>query len=717
MRRHVRASVLFGVSLTALVTATTAPAQEAEQDGEIALDEIAVFGRKRIEDPQRAPVSISVLGGASVPSLSSDPGADITRDTPNLSFGSVGMTGQDFLNMRGVGPLGLPLNSLDNTVGVAVDGVPTTAYGYPPSLLDVRQVEVLRGPQGTTFGRNALGGMVNVVTNEADGTPTFRVTGEVGSDGHRLAEAVAGGWIVPDRVAGRIAARASGIDGDVPNRIVGGKEGEAKIGAVRGSLRFTPGDDLTVTFGGSYDEDKRTGGFSLLLEHPKYPASGSDIIPWSERRRGDLSLKVEKRFEAFTVTSTTSFQDMRLRSRYDYSDTFLMDLISPIPIQGFWTNPDADKVDTREHEKVFNQEIRFNSAEDSWLTWVVGGAYFRSDYNQKRVARTYSPYANGDFDTDIVSDTWAGFADVTVPVTDRLKISGGLRLAHDRQNFRTDYMPAVDGAPFRQRDRISDTYLTGRAAVSYDWTDNWMTYASVAHGYASGGFEKATISSPLYQQNEPFKPSTGWTYEIGSKSEFLDGKAKLNASLFYNDVSDGQIISYLIDGGALQYFFANQNYDSYGFELEGSAQLSERFTVRGGLGVTESELKNVKKTPTTTYKNGNEVPNTPNVTVTLGAQYVLPGVAIGLPGDVFARADYQYVGKRAADVANSFDLKAYHLVNARLGWTIDKFQVYGFANNLLDKRPQLFGATYAANAHAMAVGRGRVIGLGSTYAW
>jgi iron complex outermembrane receptor protein len=236
MHRRDRAYFLLGASLTVMATAPGL-AQDTSAEGVVTLEEITVSGRKRTENPQKAPVSISVIGRSGVPSLSSDPGADIARETPNLSFGSVGMTGQDFLNMRGVGPLGLPLNSLDNTVGIAIDGAPTTAYGYPPSLLDVAQIEILRGPQGTAFGRNALGGMINVVTNVADGTPTFRVTGEVGSVGHRLVEAVAGGWIVPDLVAGRIAVRGSNVDGDVLNGVVGGKEGKARLGSARGSRR------------------------------------------------------------------------------------------------------------------------------------------------------------------------------------------------------------------------------------------------------------------------------------------------------------------------------------------------------------------------------------------------------------------------------------------------------------------------------------------------
>ncbi|MEN5081218.1 TonB-dependent receptor [Bosea sp. TWI1241] len=702
-------------SALALVLVSQARAQEPPKSGVIALDEITVTSLKRKADPQNVPIAITVIDGAAIPNTSSDPAREMVSTAPNVMFNSVNVAGQDFLNIRGIGPLALPINALDNTVGVSTNGVPTTMFGYPPTLLDVQQIEVLRGPQGTLFGRNALGGAINVVTKPADGTREFRTTVEAGKKGHLLGEAVAGGWLVPEVLAGRAALRFSRVDGDIPNTIAGGKEGAARLSVGRGSLRFTPSGDLTIDLRASYDQDRRTGQFSLLKEHPRFPVSGGDIVPWITLRRADASLTVEKRFDAFTMTSVTSFQDITSKHSYDYFDSYVFGALTGLPPRTF-ADPLNDKIRTLEHDRIFNQELRLNSAEGSWLSWVGGISYFRSDYDQQRTARTSSVYANGDYDTAILSQTGAIFGDATVPLSERLKLSGGLRLARDWQSLDSRYRPL--GAPgiLTDRNSISDTYLTGRAALSYEWQPGLITYGSVARGYTSGGFDKVTLNSALGLPNRAFSPSTGWTYELGAKSDFLDGRARLNASLFFNDVEKGQIIDFLVSGSTVSYVFANQDYRSRGFELEGSLRLTDQLSLNGSFGLTRSELVNVPVTQTR-YRNGNAVPNAPSVTASFGVDYRLPASLIGLPGEFLARASYQYVGQREADLANNFKLDAYHIVNGRIGWSGRDTQVYAFANNLLDERPQLYGAAYSPAVHSMAVGRGRVIGLGLSRNW
>ncbi len=211
---------------------------QVQDDGSFLLGTIHIQARKRDELAFEIPVAATIREGADLEFGSLDPGVDLARTTPNFNYVDFAVPGNSFGSVRGIGPLGSPLNSLDNTIGFSTNGVPTTSFGFSPTLFDVEQAEVLRGPQGTLFGRNALGGAVNIVTRRADGVPEFIVGTEVGEDGLRTLDLAAGGWVVPDLVAGRVALRFQEFDGDIPNGVAGGKDGDASIAAGRISLAF-----------------------------------------------------------------------------------------------------------------------------------------------------------------------------------------------------------------------------------------------------------------------------------------------------------------------------------------------------------------------------------------------------------------------------------------------------------------------------------------------
>ncbi|GLK77449.1 TonB-dependent receptor [Methylopila jiangsuensis] len=694
-------------------------------DGAVMLEEITVTARKRPENAQDIPMSLTVINREAVPSFSADPGADIARSTPNFNFTDFSVPGQNFSQMRGIAPLGSPFNSLDNTVGYSQDGVPTSAFGSFSSLLDVERVEVLRGPQGTLFGRNALGGAVNVISTPADGRREFTTSGEIGSDGHRVAQMVAGGWLVQDKIAGRLALRYSHVDGDIRNSVIGGREGGAELASGKTTLTFTPNDTLDVTVRGGFDRDHRDNPMLLLAEHPDFPRSGLDEHPSGKRDMENLGVEVNKSFDSFKFTSISSVQNIKIRQRFDDTDAFLFSRIYGGSV-GDYNDTLNDKSRQVERERIYSQELRVSSLEGANISWVAGASYFRSEYDTVRdQTSTVSAYTNGINDTQIVSQTWAAFGDVSVPVTDRLTLSGGLRLANDDQKFTSLYVgngnaPLLDPRAvdrFGQRRNYSDTYLTGRAAASWRWTDGVSTYASVAHGYVSGGFERYSIDAVFGIPTSPYRPSKGWTYEAGLKSRFLDDRVTLNAAAFYNDIKDGQLTTF--DPLTFYVEYDNQDYKSYGFEVESTVKISDRLSARGGFGYTKSKIVNVGGNASALQStfNGARVPNVPEYTANFAMTYVLPGEAVGVQGAFTATGEVQYMGSRQADTGNSYKLDPYTFLNAQLGWGDDKTKVYGFARNILDKRPQYFGSTYAPNTHGLIIGRGRLLGVGASYTW
>jgi len=695
-------------------------AQSAAADGAMVLEPVTVTARKRGEDEQDVPGSLTVIDGFDIPTSTLNPGADIARETPNFNFVDYAQPGSAFGTMRGIGPLGSPLNSLDSTIGFSTNGVPTTSMGFSPTLLDVERVEVLRGPQGTLFGRNALGGSVNVVTTPADGTREYRVTGELGTDGYRLGEALAAGWLVPDVLAGRAVVRYQDFDGDIHNTVTDKDEGGAELTAGRGTLHLTPGFDLDATLAVAFSREERTDPVYMLRDGPGYPKTAADITPEGNRDSLDTTLEISKRFDSFTVTSVTGVQFIELDSQTDYTDAYLYNQYLGQPFESY-NDPSIDYGYTDESERIISQEFRLNAPEENAIDWVLGVSYFRSDYDQHRDQQSnLLSNLNGTYDTEIESQTFAAFGDVSVPMPflEGLTVSGGVRVAHDTQDIHSTYIS--NGFPgnvprFSQDQDFTDTYLTGRMAVSYDWTPEVMTYASIAHGYSSGGFNRLTVNAPAGQPDEPFQPATVWTYEAGVHTNLLDQRLKLNASVFYNEVSDGQLSTF--DPASLVFYFENQDYASYGFEVEARALLAPGLEVNGGLGFTHSELKNVAEGSMTGAEDGGRVPNVPRFTGNVGILYSLPADVVELPGDFFSSATYQFVGDREADVANSFALDPYHIVDLQLGWETDRVRLYGFVRNALDERPEFFGLQYTADARTTMVGRGRMMGLGVSVFW
>ncbi|PWR21794.1 TonB-dependent receptor [Zavarzinia compransoris] len=689
------------------------------------LDTVTVSATKRDQDEGAMPVAATILQADQIPLSTLDPGAEIARQSPTSNFVDLSRAGEAYMTMRGVATLGSPLNTLDNTVGFSVDGVPTSLSGLAPLLMDVERVEVLRGPQGTAFGRNALAGGINVVTMPADGYGEARLDAETGSDGYSLVQALAGGWLVPERLAGRAVVRYQEFDGDIPNIITGKTEGGADIAAARASLRFTPGEAWTIDLTGGYGRDERDNPAYLLVGAPGFPVSASDTPSLGRRTIGHGTLTVARRFENFTLTSVTGYQDIDILNAGDFSDTLLYGAYLGLP--GFldfipaalFTNPDQDKIRTAEAEGIFTQEIRANAAKDAPVQWVAGLNYFRSAYEIHRDMKTLLfAVLNGKVDNRIDSETLAGFADLSVPLFETWVLSGGIRIARDEQAFegryRSNGYPGTVAA-FDQRDEAADTYVTGRVALSRHWADTVMTYASIAWGYASGGFERLTPYAAQGVANTPFRPARAMTVEAGIKAGLLPG-LRLDASLFHNDVTDGQLASF--DPDTVQIFFANQDYRSYGFEASLVAEPVEGLVLRAGAGFTETRQgAATAESAAAGAARGNKVPMVPTWTVSLGLDYRLPAAGLGLPGAFLVSADYQYVGSRQTDAANSRKLDPYAMVNARLGWAGEHLGFYAFGRNLLDSRPISFAAPFREGVTGAYVGRGRVLGLGMSVAW
>lgn len=721
--RHLsNAHFLRGTSAFALALAlstgappSTAQAQDAP-DGVTVLETITVTARKREEVEQDVPISMTVLPADELDVSPVQSNADLARSVPNFSFVDLGGQSGNLANIRGVGSFS-PVAPDDTSVVFYVDEVPLSVYGVAPNLMDTDRVEVLRGPQGTLFGRNTQGGAVSIVPNAPTFDPEFSMTGEIGTDGYGFGEFVANGPLIDDRLAGRLALSYSTFGGDIPNIVAGGEDGALNIGAARGSLLFEP-DALTsaqLTF--NYNHEDSTSPRFLLRDAPDFPVSAVDPRTDIEGDSYGFNLKIDHAFEAFDLHSITAVQRNTSFQKLDLTDGLVFGSVTGLP-PSIFNVPGADVQELDFRENVYMQEVRLSSPEGNDVAWAVGANLFRSEFDMDSEGQSATPSfvsVNGAQDNELITNSYSVFGEVTVPLADRLKLTTGLRGTYEEKDARYVFQgngnPGV--APFSEQSHsLSDSFLTGRVALSYDWTDSFMTYASVSRGYVTGGFPSVSVNNPFGRDEAGFPASTSWTYEAGFKSLLLDDRLRINGAVFFNDVKDGHLV--VFDPQAAFFTTTALDYRSYGGELEAAFRVTPAIDLIGGIGYTHAELANVPAGDLSGARSGNDVPNVPALTANVGLQFQTSADAVGLPGDLTGRLTYQYVGTRAADVANTFDLDGYGLVNARLGWQRDDVSIYAFVNNLFDERYEVWGQSFGQTP-TVRVGQGRIVGVGTSF--
>jgi iron complex outermembrane receptor protein len=531
--------------------------------GVTVLDTIIITARKRSEDAQTVPISTNIIEGERLKEISPvSSNADLARVTPNFSFVELGGIYANVGIIRGVGSL-FPISSDDTSVSYNVDEVPLSAFGMAPSTLDLQRVEVMRGPQGTLYGRNAQAGAVNFVPNRPDFVPEYQLRGEVGTNGWHLGEFIANTPLIQDVLAGRLAVQYSSRDGDVSNVVIGGKDGDVQIGSARGALLYTPDEDTSALLTFNYSQYHDSIPTFILKDADCYPCSGVNPRFKVDNETYGLNLRFEHSFEGFKLTSISAVQHTpKMDSEYDLADSLVYGAmgLSPSNVD----EPGADLSTSKAEETTYFQEVRLSSPEDSLVTWTAGLNFSRSeltvDGEGKNISPSFAVYSGQRY-TGLTSNSYAVFGEATVPLVGALNGLIGARLTHDDKDVSYRYIGA--GVPrtvasHAQDASFSDTYFTGRAGLSYNWSEDFMTYATVGRGAVGGGYQYFPRSAPYGGDQSAFPTSTSMTYEAGFKSSLWDGRATLNASIFFNDVSKGHVVdrvpgTYIFGVAALDY--------------------------------------------------------------------------------------------------------------------------------------------------------------------
>lgn len=725
--KYGRTWLLSGTALLCLVllTAPSALAQEtntvaAETDAsdDTTLEPIVIDARRYGERVVEVPVAVTPVTADEITSERISEVQDLSGHVVGLqmpNYGDDPRTAQPIV--RGVGTLSTMLSPDNSTAPTIVDGVPLPAFGGTGQLLDVGQIEVLRGPQGTLYGRNSTGGAINIKSELPSDETVRQITTEIGTEGYRKGEFILGGAI-NEELSGRFAARYLHRGGYVDNDHPGeGDIGGFGIGAFKGQLLWTPGDSTEVHLSTGYDRYSGDTGYPYLLRN----SNAYQETPEFKRDLSYTTLNVSHEFDTFALKTTTGFTYYDIYNWTDNSDGYVNSATYgafgfPIPATFYTYDGDVNVTDQRESQ--FYQEVRLQSLDGADTRWVVGGVLSYNDFTEN-VTGTSSTAAsvNGSRDVNLTSTSVAIFADIAQPFAERFEIGGGLRYTYERKGIDALYTGngfAGSVASYAQDDSRDFNMLSGRISLSYEPTDDSLLYGTISRGTKAGGYPRFTGNATIGLPEEGYDETSIWAYEIGYKADFIETGTSLRVAGFFNDVKDEAIFGY--DAATATFPIENFSLQTYGAELEIQQELLSGLNLSAGVTLTGSEITKIPVDGVLAAAVGNRVPNVPLWSVNASLSYLtdIDFAAFGETAQLSTYLGYRYVGKREGDTANAFELDAQHVVDARVGLKVKDTEFYVFGENLIGDLLEQQGAFMTTGVESVVVSRGRTVGVGMT---
>lgn len=688
----------FVIAYLSFFLATTIPSIRADEDS--LLEEIIVTAEFRPVSALELATSISVFDQEKIGQRGAVHLEQLLGLAPNVNISSGASRGR-FIQIRGTGERSQFVEPINPSVGLIIDGMDFTGIGGAASTLDMQQVEVLRGPQGTIFGANALAGLINMVSNGPDETFAGRAELTAGNYDHLTVSAALGGPI-SDRAGYRLAIQSNRNDGYIDNVYLNRSTNEIDELTARGKFAWDVSEDLSLDFTLLYsDIDNGYDAFSLDNTRDTYSDEpGHDRL---ESIAGAVRATWQAS-EGFSVEALLSHVDADTEYGYDedWSHTGICDNTPcDSEIWGFdWWYSSTDNY-IRNNENT-TADIRFVSNNGADNTAWVAGFYYR-DQSQS-LLRQYT-YNASDFDSRYDTENLAAYGQVEIPFPSSWKWVAGLRYESRDWDF-DDNSPETMGAA------DSEDFWGGKMALEFHTDAGTLLYGLISRGYKAGGYNSALASKlPEMEQDGieiplkslVFDAETMWNYELGVKGNWLDDALWLSAALFYQDRGDMQVKQSIVIpsdplSGACPCNFIDSLQNAAGgtnkgLELEGSWQATENFVLFGSLGLLDTEYKDYLSYAHTDADLENGVPydlsgraqaHAPDTQYTLGAQ-------VYFAGNWFAQVDIEGKSDFYASANHNEKLDGYTLLNLRLAYETEKWSVAVWGRNLTDEDVQTRG--------------------------
>ena len=722
---HTCSGILTAVFAVGSLFAGVAHAQESgatAQARSTVLEEVIVTARKRAESLQNVPVSIIALDDEKLDDFGLQTLESISAYVPGVTIGEAVVSTNLFV--RGIGS-GVN-QGFEQSVGVYVDGVYMgRGFQARAPFLDLERIEILKGPQGTLFGKNTIAGALNIVTAR----PTDEFEGEVTAlyepdHGEGALTAVVSGPL-SDTLSARLAARVSTFDGYMRNTFSGEKDPREDDRVIRASLRWTPTDRLEINTKfetGSFDVDGRVSqalsldattlalfqGFdpeadgtfnerrSLGGEHPLFAAE------FNHADVDNFVATIDYSLGDHTLTSVTGY------SAYDYHEV----------AEGDFTPLDTANQDTVQDFKQWSQEVRLASSDDRPFRYIVGLYYHKAELDS--VIRVDidlrdllgAPIIGSRHNTFLHdAETFAAFFEASLDFGARWTLNAGLRYSDEKKSVWKRQVSAELGTDIPDpgsllfvlgwvnhtlEDKRSESQAAPSVSLQFDAAENVMTYVSASKGFKGGGYDEARADGnpDLFEYEE----ETVVSVEAGVKMTLLDGAATLNAAAFHSNFEDLQVSTFeginFIVGNAAEA-------TTQGLEIDGSWRVSDALTLAGAMTVLDAEYDSFPGGAC--YANqteadgcvggrqdlaGGKLQFAPDLSANLNAEYA---TVLGNSMQFSARVDLNYsddillANDNDPDPAQS--QSSYVTVDARvaLAGADDRWEIAVIGRNLTDK--------------------------------
>ena len=686
-------------------------AHAADVEERVMLEPVVVTAEKRAEDAQEVPSSMSVFDTKDIQDMDIKDTRDLAEYVPNMEFRDFGSRRHGLLFMRGI--KSLPGGQAGT--GFTVDGLSySKAYmfmGFP--LFDVDRIEVLRGAQGTLYGRNTTAGVINIYTAEPGDTFSSDLVTTFGNYGHKELRANVGGPLIEDKLYMGLYAMGVAEDSYMTNDIdTGGDGGRYKDGkAGRLKLRYQANDDWKTTLiveGQRHDD----GSFPLQrTERNGYVKAGlldadsgyhysHNVESTEDTTAWNFVLNSQWETGIGSLSSITGFQNYDCREKID----------------GDMSRFDAMVKDMRIKDHDLSQEFRLASPEDDGLfRWLTGVYLFHFD-GGNRVVNNYGVDRAGlagqedDFDTTLRNTGAAVFGEGTYTFLSKLDLTLGMRGEYERTQGESTWTRTNVVGVSSQKRRFDETnYYTSllpKLALAWHFTDDIMTYGSVAKAHKVGGYNSAAAPKGA----ESYDEEDSWLYEVGVKSFLLDRRLMVNAAGFYTSIENEQLPLFV--AGTSQGYLANAGKSHrLGLELEAKYKMAEAWTLRGSASWIEAQFDDYVDTANNIDYSGNRVFCVPSYSYSMAVDY---RDEIATDWELFGSTGISVSGPQYFNDANTVKQDTYSLVNMRLGSRWQSLECSVWARNVFDTRYVAFENTTAGWAEA---GRPRTMGVTLSYAF
>ncbi|MBC2666006.1 TonB-dependent receptor [Novosphingobium flavum] len=591
-----RASGLAMAAALAAFIAAPAMAQPTQGAEDSGLGEIIVTAQKRAENSQNVPIAITALSADKVISAGVTGTEDLRAAVPALNV-TTAVGGFGLPRIRGIGATGQG-PGVENPVAVYVDGVYYGAsIGVLQSLFDVDQVAVLKGPQGTLFGRNATGGLMQISTKG----PTFDWRGKA-ELGYGNYQTMTGGAFLSGPLSEKVAFSLSGQyenrDKGFGRNITTGRDVQTSTDwAMRGKLLFEPGETTKILLSGDFNG--RNGADPAFINFGRNTlgqdvaatirAAGgnperdiiSDFDPKLRARQWGTSLTIDQELVSMSLKSITAYRRSELATAFDPDGTNVRQLV----------------ITFNQLDKQFTQEVNLVSDDAGPFKWLLGGFYMHTNAGQLPYSRTegfaiasvVGPSGYIDNITRVDLDSWSAFAEGTYKLGASTNLTAGVRFTSDKRSFAGNGVnySSITGTstivPYTPS-RLSNRNATWKVSLDHRFSPELLAYASYNRGFRAGGFGPSLVNGTL----PTLRPELVDAFEVGIKSDLLDRKVRVNLSGYYNDQSTVQVMQ-IVSGNQLIYNAKGAKI--YGIDGDISVKVSDNLQFFGGFNWIHARYK------------------------------------------------------------------------------------------------------------------------------